>query len=333
MIREIQRVLVVILNWNGADDTVACLEGLLALEGPPPSIVVVDNASSDDSLDVLRPFGERGDITIIENATNDGFAGGVNVGIRHGLEAGYDAIALLNNDAVPDAAWLRRLVQAMERTGASIVTGLIVDETGTLVDSSGDFYSWWGMPFPRSRNLTIGAAPRSGFVAAASGGATLYRNEVFNDIGLFDDAFFAYFEDVDFSLRAQLRRHRVYYERDAVVRHKRGASSSRVEGFTTFQSFKNLPQILIKDVPGAMLPVMLPLFLLLYGAMFGNAVRTGRGRYAWRGIREAWRLAVSRSMRERRRIQSSRLLGVREFTHLLAAHNPLRRERPDAIRP
>lgn len=327
----VERVAVVVLNWNGVADTFTCLDALAAqrrpdLAGPhDPVVIVVDNGSTDDSVAKLRLRSERGEIVLLENESNRGFAGGVNVGIRHALNEGFDAIALLNNDAVPEPTWLEELVRAMTRTDAAIVTGLLLDERGGKIDSAGDAYSWWGMPFPRGRDDPAASAPASGYVAAASGGATLYRASVFRDVGLFDEEFFAYFEDVDLSLRAQARLHRIYYTDRATALHVRGASSSRVAGFTTFQSFKNLPLVAIKNVPARHILRVGARFALLYAAMLVNAIRTGRARPALRGVSAALRLTFAHALPERRRIQHERRLSSAGFARLMSPHNPWRR--------
>ena len=330
---QVARVAIVVLNWNGSTDTLRCLDAVARQIDVNPVIIVVDNNSEDESLHRLRPLAASGRIVLLENDSNDGFAGGVNVGITYALARGFDAVALLNNDAVPQPRWLVELVTAMNESKAAIVTGLLLDEAGSKVDSAGDFYSWWGMPFPRARGEDADQAPASGFVASASGGATLYRSDVFREIGLFDENFFAYFEDVDLSLRAQSALLRVYYTRDAVAFHARGSSSSQVSGLTTYQSFKNLPLLAIKNVPGRYLPLLWARFSLLYGALLVNAIRTGRGKPALRGMRSAITLTFTYALTERRRIQRLRQLSAQGFTRLMSPHDPWQRQPPSSRRP
>ena len=133
----------------------------------------------------------------------------------------------------------------------AIVTGRLLMADGSTVDSTGDFYSVWGLAFPRDRGEAAEPVRPSGEVFAASGGASLYRSALFADVGLFDEDFFAYFEDVDVSFRAQLAGHRVHYCAAAVAYHDQGATSRKLAGFATEQYFRNLPLLLVKNVPAA----------------------------------------------------------------------------------
>lgn len=302
------RVAIVVLNWNGFEDTKECLDSLLAQTYKNFSIVVVENGSKDDSakkIQMLEQALSDDKIHILYNEENLGFAGGVNTGIQHALALNYDAVALFNNDATADPAWLSSLVREMDnKEEAGIVTGLLLHEDGKTIDSTGDYYSIWGMPFPRSRNRPTKSAEKSGHVFSGSGGASLYRASLFKDIGLFDERFFAYYEDVDVSFRAQLAGHKVYYTDKAVAYHKQGASSSKIPGFTAYQTFKNIPLLFIKNVPGRLfLSVGLRLFTL-YILIFGNAVKNGNGMPALKG----WLMSIwyfwTASVWQRFRIQS-----------------------------
>lgn len=139
------------------------------------------------------------------------------------------------------------------------------------------------MPFPRNRGEARNMATKSGYVFGATGGASLYRTSLFKEIGLFDESFFAYYEDVDISFRAQLAGHKVYYTDKAIAYHKQGASSKKIPGFTVYQTFKNIPLLFIKNVPANLLiPIGIRL-LLLYVLIFANAVKNGTGWYALKG--------------------------------------------------
>lgn len=219
-------VLIVVLNWNGIDDTEKCVASLQKLSYPNFKIVIVDNGSVDDSLVRLDKIKKKHtNITVISNPKNLGFAGGVNTGIKYGIAQKFDAIALFNNDAVVDKDWLTNLVLAFEKQRAGIVTGKLLHTDGETIDSTGDFYTTWGIPSPRARNKPTHKAPESGFVFGASGGASLYKTSLFQEIGLFDETFFAYYEDVDISFRAQLAGHKIYYEASAVAYHEQGGMS------------------------------------------------------------------------------------------------------------
>ncbi|WP_324014910.1 glycosyltransferase family 2 protein [Microbacterium sp. JZ37] len=315
------RVLVVVLNWNGIDDTEECLDGL-AVQTHPADVLVVDNGSSPDDVRRLRARAESGAIRLRLEPENLGFAGGVNVGIRLAQHDDYDAVALLNNDALPEPGWLATLVAALEADAeAAIATGLLLRRSddpaiaGTI-DTAGDGLSVWGMPFPRGRSDGRAHAPEKGRVFSASGGASLYRTALFDEIGLFDETFFAYFEDIDIGFRARLAGHEIVYEPAAVAHHRIGATSGRIPGFTVRQTFKNLPVLLVKDVPAGLRHVIWPRFALLFAMMLGKTFATGSGAHALRGIGGAIRL-LPHALRERRRIQGARSATAADIDALL----------------
>jgi GT2 family glycosyltransferase len=278
-------VLIVVLNWNGINDTEKCLSSLLDQTYPDFKILVVDNASTNDSLKRLRKIEEENDkITVIANATNKGFAGGVNTGITYGIEKGYDAIALFNNDAKADKNWLRELVKSLEPKKVGIATGLLLHADGKTIDSTGDWYSTWGLAFPRNRGQKAETAQEGGEVFGGSGGASLFKTEVFKQVGLFDESFFMYFEDVDFSFRAQLAGWKVIYNPNAIAYHKQGASTDKVPGLGVKKAFANLPQLFLKNVPHGLLWHIGTRFYLSYTLFFWKAVLQGRGGPALKGV-------------------------------------------------
>ncbi|MCT9001818.1 glycosyltransferase family 2 protein [Microbacterium memoriense] len=322
-----ESVMVVVLNWNGIADTVSCLDSLWQQDYAALEILVVDNNSSDHSLEVLRPLAESGRIQLLENSSNLGFAGGVNSGISYAIARGVEAVALVNNDALPSTSWVSNLASELFTTRASIATGLLLDGGGKRIDTSGDFYSRWGMPYPRERGKLAEEASSSGPVFSASGGGSLYRTELFQDIGMFDEKFFAYFEDVDLSFRAQLQGKEIRFVRDAVALHRRGSSSSKVAGFTTYQSLKNLPLVFWRNLPASTILRVGPRFALLYLAILANAVRTGRGRPALRGACEGFALVFTHALPTRREIQRRRSITPRSVSALLTSENPFRPHR------
>lgn len=279
-------VLIVVLNWNGLDDTESCLESLSKQTYQNYAIALVDNGSiesnTNERLAVLaEKYGNL--LHILRNPKNLGFDGGVNTGIRYGLEQNFDSIALFNNDAVAEPNWLEVLASASKKQGSYLTTGLLLHEDGTTIDSTGDWYTTWGLPFPRSRGELTKSAPSAGFVFGGSGGATLYNSKLFRDIGLFDETFFAYYEDVDISFRALLAGYKTYYEPAAVAYHKQGATSSKIPGFAVKQTMKNLPLLYIKNVPTKMLLPIGVRFWFAYLLMLGNALLSRNFTAALRG--------------------------------------------------
>ncbi len=274
---------VIVPNWNGKDRLKACLDSLAAQTFAHQAIVV-ENGSSDGSVEFVKA--NYPEVILIEHTKNQGFAGGVNAGIRYALGREGEYMALFNNDAVADKHWLSELVKEMEaQPKAGIVTSKLLDSDGKTFDSTGDFYTTWGLPFPRGRGEPIDDRyDKPEWVFGASGGASLYRSRLFKDIGLFDEDFFAYYEDIDLSFRAQLAGWQVRYTPKAVAYHQIGATSGKIKGFTTYHSLKNLQLIFWKDVPVSLMFKVLPRLLLANGLFFLRSLSRGQVWPAAKGV-------------------------------------------------
>lgn len=298
------RIAVVVLNYKGIEDTLACVNSLQQQTLRDFHLILVENGSHDGSDKKLREL-ESDRVTVICNARNLGFAGGVNTGIRWAMANSFDSVALFNNDAVADPKWIESLVTAQKEHKAGITTALLLHEDGKTIDSTGEWYSKWGLPFPRNRGEKTSDAPDEGFVFGATGGSSLYSLKMLGEIGLFDEAFFAYYEDIDISFRAQLAGYKVMFTPKAIAYHKQGATSSKMPGFTIYQTFKNLPLLYLKNVPrGLVLSVGVRLWFA-YIMMLGNAVAKGSGWCALKGW--AWGIfLIPRALLQRIVIQHNK---------------------------
>lgn len=305
--KSIERVAVVVLNYKAPTDTLACVDSLLKQSLSGFMIVIVENGSQDDSVEILQAVAKKHPtkVTLLKNTKNLGFTGGVNTGITWARDHHYDYIALFNNDAVADSAWLESLLtRARSDTNLGIVTSLLLHADGKTIDSTGEQYSRWGLSFPRGRDSKTAFAPKGGFVFGATGGASLYRSALFDDIGIFDDAYFAYYEDVDISFRAQLRDWKVYYEPSAKAFHKQGATSSRMPGFAVYQTFKNLPMVYTKNVPRPLLFSVGIRFWFAYYVILLNAIKNGNAHPALKGYFKGIAIFWMHAIPERFFIQS-----------------------------
>jgi GT2 family glycosyltransferase len=316
---------VVIPNWNGEQYLADCLRSLQR-QTLKPRIIVVDNGSVDGSVALV----ERGfpGVELILLPKNTGFTGGVNAGIRACLATDEPFVALLNNDAVAEPGWLAALVSELDANPkVGIATAKITNMHGTHLDSTGEFYTTWGLSFARGRGETdLARYDGHREIFGASGGASIFRTSMLKQIGLFDDDFFAYYEDADLSFRAQLAGWQVRYVPEAVVRHRIGATAKKVRGFTTFQTLKNLPLLCLKNVPARLLLLVLPRLFLAYTLFFWSAVARGQGGIALKG----WLMSVlltPKKLIERRRIQRSRQVPAAYIGEVLVHDLP-----PDATR-
>jgi hypothetical protein len=316
------KTFVVIPNWNGADMLASCLESL-ENQTEKCQIIVVDNGSDDESVSLIKK--QFPTVTLLEFPDNAGFAGGVNRGITSALGKGAEFIALLNNDAVADKNWLKELAkEANSYPKAGIITGKLLRTDKKYIDSTGDFYTIWGLPFPRGRNqLDKGQYDKAEEVFGASGGASLYRAELFNQIGLFDEDFFAYFEDVDISFRAQMAGWKVRYTPKAEAYHGVGGTSSKMGDFTRFHSAKNFLLLYTRNMPLKLyLKYMIPFALQFCRMALSSIARHKFGVFV-RGSIAAFKLHF-RTVKVRRVNQLNRKVSMDYIDSILTHSRPPR---------
>ena len=312
------RTVTIILNWNCADDSIACAQSIIS-QTADSDIILVDNASSDDSVPRLEKFVKsQSGIFFIKNGKNLGFAGGINSGLRLAISKNYEFAALLNPDAIADKHWLHSLLTELEiHTECGIATGLMIRQKANAIDSTGEFYTTWGLPGPRGRDEPVSHAPtESGEVFGATGGGVLYRTAMFDDIDMFDESFFMYYEDVDLSFRAQLAGWKVRFTPNAIAYHKVGASSGKVPGLAVYNTFKNLPLVFIKNVPGRLFWSIGIRFFLTYWLIFASAVRHGNG---WPALKGAFASLLRKPAAyiKRFRIQKNRKVSVKYIRSII----------------
>jgi len=215
------RILAVVLNWNGGELNLDCVESVLAAGIAPGDLLFVDNASSDGSLELVRETYPT--LTFLVNDSNLGFGHGVNRGIEHALSRGADAVLLVNNDVVLTDGMLPALTDAMEQNPTAGITGpRVLDRADpTRVWCAGGRVTW-------RQNLSVleghGATDGAQFqtrrkVDYLAGCAMLIRKDVFEAIGLLDGAYFAYHEDLDFCLSASEAGFEVLLVGDAAALH------------------------------------------------------------------------------------------------------------------
>ena len=215
----------VVLTWNGAH---LLPDSLLALRRQDAAadlkVVVADNASTDGTAELLaRQFPEVEHVMMPENL---GYARANNEAMRRALDAGAGFVALINNDVEVAPDWLRILLDAARaQPGAGLFTGTLLFRGEEVVNSTGLQIDALGRARDRDFRLPLARLARpDGPVAGISGGAALLRTRVLREVGLFDPAYFAYYEDVDLSLRAARAGWGSWYARAAIARHRFGAT-------------------------------------------------------------------------------------------------------------
>ena len=275
------RVSIVIPNYNGMAFMEACLRAVLQ-DAPGAEILVVDNASKDGSLEYTR--GQFPEARILAMDENYGFARAVNEGIK---AATRPYVILLNNDTEIVPGFIDALVEALERDkkAFSVQAKLIQLHDPGKIDDAGNFYCALGWAFARGKDRSVAAYEEPDEVFAACAGAAIYRKSVFEEIGYFDEAHFAYLEDVDVGWRARIHGYRNLYEPKARVLHAgSGTSGSRYNEFKVRLSSRNNIWIIYKNMPLVQLMLNLPFFLVGFGAKQLFFCRKGLGSVYARGI-------------------------------------------------
>lgn len=239
-----QHIAIVVLNWNNAIDTISCLNSLVKAECPLSWIIVVDNGSTDDSVSAIQKA--HPDIMMLETGANLGYAGGNNVGIRHALAEGASALFILNNDVTVESEFLRPLLTALESSAqVGIATPAIVE-----AQSAREAWAWavgaridWangsverlhcGRLLSDLRHL----APFD--VEVAPGSAMLVRRSVFEDVGLFDESYFLYFEEADWCIAVRNAGYRILAVPGAHVAHRVTGTLGQSSPITDYYMTRN----------------------------------------------------------------------------------------------
>jgi GT2 family glycosyltransferase len=297
-----RRLAIVILTWNGKDDTLACLASLEEAGFPreQDAVVVVDNGSSDMTLNAVEesfPWVER-----VQNPSNFGFAAGNNVGIRWAITRAFPYIMLLNNDTEVPPGALDTLVAYMEEhPEVGAVQPLLVRHGDrNLIDSSG--VELFSLPGARDRQIErpVDEAPKAAErVFGACAAAAVYRTAPLRKACLLDEAFFVLLEDVDLSFKIRLEGYDIVLVPEARVYHKRGISSQgKISGEKKYILHRNLRALAIRYWPRKYLLQYAP--FLLKGWLWGYL-------YAERHDRSAqWAKLMRRSRGERRHNRHNR---------------------------
>jgi hypothetical protein len=243
----------VIPNWNGVRWLPGCLDSVAAQRLPAGEVIVVDNGSSDGSVDYLRA--EHPGVTVIELGANTGFAVAANHGIR---AARGELVALINTDVVLEPDWLARLTAALaaDPASASAACKMLDLADRRLVYDAGDVLRRDGACDQRGRFQPD--QPRfdqPGEVFGACAGAALYRRAAVLGAGGFDERYFAYLEDVDLALRLRLAGWRCRYE-PAVALHAGQGSSHQLAGAHHYLVQRNTLLLVAKAFPLRWLPLV-----------------------------------------------------------------------------
>ena len=320
---EAAAVPVIVLNWNGLDNTISCIDHLLASEAVDYRIILVDNASSgDDYPELTARYGDHPKIELRRNPTNLGFARGMNQILAELLAAEPAQrpryAALLNNDAFPEPGWLAALVQMAESTGAGAVASRMRrHDNPDLLDNTGHVFLNTGEVLPRGSAEPAEHYDQPAEVLGSCGGACLLCLDLLADIGLFDEFYSTGYEDAELGLRAWLAGYRQVYQPAAQVRHKVGASIDKIRDLEYAVALQvNINYAYFKLMPAVVIAFNAPWILLKTLGLLLVPALTGR----WRLLKVQW-LALKRTAAQ-----------WTDIRHARRRRAPLRIRRRDILR-
>ncbi len=298
-----------ILSYDGRSLLDAVLPTVLAQRGVELDVVVVDNGSTDGSVEHLRESWPQVRVVALER--NVGVSAALNELVRAAGTAEY--VALLNNDVELEPDWMALLVAALEaHPGAAAAAGKLLryDDRG-VIDRAGDELYWSGAAFGRGAGEPDrGQYDRPEEIFCVGGAAALYRRTAFDRVGVFDERFFAYLEDVDWGLRARLAGYRARYEPRAVGYHMGGATLGQLGPFTLYHLRRNAVWLVAKDFPAASLARYGWAVLGFHLAALGMALRSRQLALVLSAYGDALR-GLPEILRRRREVQRSRTIGSR----------------------
>lgn len=294
---------IVVLNYNGRTLLDVAFTSIFGQTYADYGVILLDNGSTDGSVEFVRE--KWPETRVVALAENVGVTGALN----HAVEAtSARYIALLNNDIELEPDWLAELVTALtEHPGAGSAAGKLLSfSRREVIDGAGDVVSWSGACYRRGQGETDrGQYNRPEAVFSASGAAALYRREAFERVGLFDEDFYAYLEDVDWGFRAQLAGFSCRYVPSAVAFHVGGATTGGDERVYLAHLRRNVMLLVLKNYPAKSLlrhAHKVAAYQMMHVLV---AARDGQIRDHARALRDVVRLLPS-TLRKRRTIQRGR---------------------------
>ncbi len=306
---------VIIPNWNGARYLPTCLDSLRHQTYPHLEVILVDNASRDESVALVRR--DYPQVVLVQLDENLGLTGGINRGVQ---AARGEIIAPLNNDTEVAPGWAEALVTALldhPEAGMSASKMLLFDRRDTI-HSAGDAYGVDGIPVNRGVwQKDEGQFDDDEYIWGGCGGAVAYRRAMLDDIGLLDEDLFMYCEDVDLNWRAQLAGYRCIFAPQAMVYHHLSATGGGE--IASFYTGRNTLWVLAKNYPGELLRRHWRAIVRAQLRISRDALKAWRGEAARARLRGqlAGLLGLPRWIRKRRAIQARRKVSLEVIEGLL----------------
>lgn len=311
---------ILILFWQSEPYLQRCLQSLQAQTFQDFEVILLDNGASEPPDPAVLAILQKFLMKIIHSETNLGFAGGNNLAAK---SASGEYLVLLNSDAFPEQDWLATLHQAaLNHPGHCFASKLLQAADPTLLDGEWNVYHASGLAWRKNHNQPAAkSATKPRLVMSACAAASAYPRAAFEQVGGFDEAFFAYMEDLDLDMRLQLAGYPFLYLPEAVVHHVGSGSTGYRSDFATYYGQRNLIWAFVKNMPGFLFYLLLPVhfsYNLLY-LLAGLFMPSGKALF--RGKRDAIK-GIPAILKKRHTVQSQRKIAPRQFARLLD-WNPL----------
>lgn len=306
---------VLILFWQSEQFLQRCLQSLQAQTFQDFEVILLNNgASQPPDPEILATFQ---DFTLkqIHSETNLGFAGGNNLAAQ---SASGEYLVLLNSDAFPEPDWLEILHQAaLTHPGHCFASRLLQADNLALLDGEWNVYHASGLAWRKNHNQPAAkSAIEPYFVMSACAAASAYPRISFEQVGGFDEDFFAYMEDLDLDMRLQLAGYPFLYLPKATVRHVGSGSTGYRSDFATYYGHRNLIWAFVKNMPGFLFYLLLPAHIFFNLLYVLASFFLPSGKALLRGKREALK-GLKTICKKRHAIQSQRKISPFQFARLL----------------
>ena len=299
---------VIVLNYNGRGFLDGCLTSLASQSYSGFEVVVVDNGSIDGSPEYIEanyPW-----VRLVKNDDNLGFAGGTNAGIR---AARGDYILTLNNDTRADNRFIEELIRPMADPAVGVCAGKMLFPDGRI-NSAGICVSRSGAAWDRGMfEPDRGQYDSVEEVFGACAGAALYRKKMLDEIGLFDEDFFLYLEDVDLAMRARLAGWKCIYTPRAEVVHHHGGTAGVGSDLAVYYGNRNIVWYPVKDFPLRLLITSLPFILGRNLATIPYYALRGQGRVILKSKIDAMRGVVKMIRKRKDVVRRQDYSGIKRF--------------------
>ncbi|MCX5848702.1 MAG: glycosyltransferase family 2 protein [Deltaproteobacteria bacterium] len=257
-----ESVAILIINWNSSNMLLRCLDCVVRQKNITPAIFVLDSGSNNP---IPEEFYLRfPSVQFYKSEKNIGFAAGNNLLFQK--TKGYEWIALVNPDAFLEPEWLSKMISAATAHPeySSFASRLVMDANHEILDGDGDTMHISGLAWREGHSYPVSRAIESKEIFSPCAAAALYRRNVVETAGGFDEDFFCYFEDVDLGFRLRLTGHRCLLVPEAVAYHIGSATTGgRRSDFAVYHGHRNLVWTYVKNMPGALFWLMLPLHIVL----------------------------------------------------------------------